>query len=80
MPDLDELPGSVNMTFVDPLERDRFDPTLSHVLLSYVQPVESVPSQSILSCFRDQIQLIGLFGDCWARSVSTYAHIPPRRV
>ncbi len=58
MPDLNELPGSVNMTFVDPLERDCFEPTLSHVLLSYVQPVKTVPSKSILSCFGDQIQLI----------------------
>ena len=58
MPDLDELPGSVNMTFVNPPEHDCFDPTLSHVLLSYVQPVKSVPSQSIVSCSAEQIESI----------------------
>ena len=46
MPDLDELPGSVNRTFIDPLEHECFDPTLSYVLLSYVQPVKPSPPQA----------------------------------
>ena len=46
MPDLDKLPGSVNMTFIDSLERECFDPTLPHVLLSYVQPVKPSPPQA----------------------------------